>query len=124
MGVAVRDHGIRAASVGVFLDYWTQWTGNYNGDNIEGALFTLAWLVTLPSLLMFLLSSTVLGVTLLVKRFRPTLPAILLALVIPLAFGILQVTSMGNAALLFAFGILGHRIARAESTRPDSHARP
>jgi hypothetical protein len=22
--------------VAVFLDYWTQWTGNYNGDGIEG----------------------------------------------------------------------------------------
>jgi len=59
------------ASVSVFLDYWTQWTGDYNGDGIEGALFTLAWVVTVPSFLMFLLSSTVLGVTLLVKRFRP-----------------------------------------------------
>ena len=107
------------ASVGVFLDYWTQWTGNYNGDGIEGTLFTLAWLVTVPSLLMFLLSSTVLGVTLLVKRFRPTPAALLLALNIPLAFAILQVTSMGNAALpvMFGFGILGHRITRAESTK-------
>jgi hypothetical protein len=66
-----------------------------------------------------MLTSTVLGVTLLVKRFRPTLPAVLLALVIPLAFAILKVTSMGNAALpvMFAFGILGGRIARAESTK-------
>ena len=67
---------------------------------------------------MLLLSSTILGVTLLVKRFRPTLPAVLLALLIPLAIGILQVTSMGSVALpvMFAFGILGRRIARAEST--------
>ena len=52
------------------------------------------------------------------KRFRPTLPAVLLALLIPLAFAILMVTSMGNAAppVMFAFGILGRRIARAEST--------
>jgi hypothetical protein len=114
------------ASVGVFLDYWTQWTGNYNGDGIEGALFALAWFVTLPGLLAFMLTSTVLGVTLLVKRFRPTLPAVLLALVIPVAFAILQVTSMGNAALpvMFAFGILGREIARAESTetRQPRHA--
>ena len=42
-------------------------------------------------------------------------PAVLLAAMIPLAFGILQVTSMGSAALpvMFAFGILGRRIARA-----------
>jgi hypothetical protein len=107
-------------TVSVFLDYWTQWTGDYNGDGIEGKLFALAWIVTVPSLLMFLLSSTALGVTLLVKRFRPTLPAVLLALHIPLAIGILQVTSMGSAALpvMFAFGILGHLIARAESTTP------
>jgi hypothetical protein len=111
------------ASLGVFLDYWTQWTGDYNGDGIEGALFTLAWFVTLPGLLMVLLSSTVLGASLLVKRFRPTLPGILLALLIPLAFGILQVTSMGSAALpvMFAFGILGRRIARAESTTTPQH---
>ena len=24
--------------VGVFLDYWTQWTGNYNGDGIEAVV--------------------------------------------------------------------------------------
>jgi len=58
------------ASLSVFLDYWTQWTGDYNGDGIEGALFTLAWFVTLPGFLMVLLSSTVLGITLLVNRFR------------------------------------------------------
>jgi hypothetical protein len=106
------------ASVSVFLEYWTQWTGEYNGDGIEGTLFTLAWLMTVPSLLMVLLSSTILGVTLLVKRFRPIPPAVLLALLIPLAFAIMQVTSMGSAALpvMFAFGLLGRRIARADLT--------
>jgi hypothetical protein len=106
------------ASVSVFLEYWTQWTGEYNGDSIEGTLFTLAWLMTVPSLLMVLLSSTILGVTLLVKRFRPIPPAVLLALLIPLAFAIMQVTSMGSAALpvMFAFGLLGRRIARADLT--------
>ena len=108
------------ACVGVFLDYWTQWTGAYNGDGIEATLFTVGFMVTMPGLLGTLLFSTVLGVTLLVKRFRPVLPAVLLALVIPLAFGILQVTSMGSAALpvMFAFGLLGQRIARAESPQP------
>jgi hypothetical protein len=106
------------ASVSVFLEYWTQWTGEYNGDGIEGTLFTLAWLMTVPSLLMVLLSLTILGVTLLVKRFRPIPPAVLLALLIPLAFAIMQVTSMGSAALpvMFAFGLLGRRIARADLT--------
>lgn len=106
------------ACVGVFLDYWTQWTGNYNGDGIEATLFTIGFGVTMPGFLLTLLFSTVLGVTLLVKRFRPTLPAVLLAAIIPLAFGILQVTSMGSAALpvMFAFGILGRRIAQAETS--------
>jgi len=110
--------GYAVASVGVFLDYWTQWTGNYNGDGIEAALFTAGWFVSLPGLLLTLLCSTVLGITLLAKRFRPTLPAVLLTLIIPFAFVILQVTSLGSLALpaMFAFAILGRRIARAEST--------
>jgi hypothetical protein len=113
--------GYTVACVGVFLDYWTQWTGNYEGDGIEAMLFTVAFAVTVPGLLLTLLASTVLGITLLAKRFRPVVPALLLALMIPLAFGIMQVTSMGSAALpvMFAFGILGRRIARtAELTRP------
>jgi hypothetical protein len=106
-----------AACLGVFLDYWTQWTGDYNGSGVEAAFFTAGWVVTFPSFLLMLLTTTVLGVTLLVKGFRPTVPAVLLALMIPLAFGILQVTSMGSAALpvMVAFGILGRRIARAEA---------
>ncbi len=110
--------GYALASVGVFLDYWTQWTGNYNGDGIEGALFTAGWFVSVPGLLLTLLGSTVLGITLLAKRFRPTVPAVLLTLIIPCAFVILQVTSLGSLALpaMFAFAILGRRIARAEST--------
>lgn len=99
-----------AACLGVFLDYWTQWTGDYN------VLFELGTWVTFPALGLTLLTSTVLGVTLLVKRFRPVLPALLLALMIPLAMGITEVTSLGSAALpvMFAFGILGRRIARTE----------
>jgi hypothetical protein len=114
--------GYVVACVAVLLDYWTQWTGNYNGDGIEATLFTVAFAVTVPGLLLTLLASTVLGITLLAKRFRPIVPAMLLALMIPLVIGVLQFTSMGSAALpvMFAFGILGRRIARtAELTRPD-----
>jgi hypothetical protein len=105
------------ASVGVFLDYWTQWTGNYAGGGLEESLFNFAFLVTVPGLLLTLICSTVLGCTLLVKRFLPRTPAVLLALVIPFAFVILQATSMGSAALpvMFAFGILGRRLARAQT---------
>ena len=112
--------GYVVASVGVFLDYWTQWTGNYEGGGIEEMFFTLGWFVSVPGLLLMLLGSTVLGGTLLVKRFRPRLPAVLLLLIIPLGFLILEVTSLGNLALpvMFAFGILGRRLARTETLAP------
>lgn len=97
------------ATVGVTLSYWTQWTGSYNGSGLEATLFTAAAFVTFPSLLLMLLSSTVLGVTLLVRGFRPALPAAMLALFIPFFIGVTQVTSLGSAALpaMFAFGLLG-----------------
>jgi hypothetical protein len=92
--------GYAIACAGVFLDYWTQWTGNYaDGDGIEATIFTVAWLVTVPGFLLTMLCSTAVGATLLVTRFRPTLPAVLLLATIPLALGILMVTSMGSAAL-------------------------
>ena len=99
------------ACLGVFLDYWTQWTGEYN------VLFLVGTWVSFPALGLMLVTSTVLGVTLLLRRFHPVLPALLLALMIPAAIGITQVTSLGSAALpvMFAFGILGRRIARAEA---------
>jgi hypothetical protein len=66
-----------------------------------------------PGLLLTMLGSTVLGITLLVRGSAPRLPALLLALAIPLAWLILQATSLGNAVLpvMFAFGILGRRLA-------------
>jgi hypothetical protein len=99
--------GYVLASLATFLDYWTQWTGDYN------VLFDVGWIVTIPGFLLTMLGSTALGVTLLVRGFRPRMPAALLALVVPLAFVILSVTSMGSAALpvMFAFGLLGRRIA-------------
>ncbi|MGI8947917.1 MAG: hypothetical protein ACR2FV_08085 [Ornithinimicrobium sp.] len=113
--------GYTIACVAVFLEYWTQWTGSYNGDGIQGLLFSFAWVVILPGLLLTLLGSTALGITLLLKRFRPALAAWLLAAMIPFALVILQVTSMGSVALpvMFAFAILGRRIARtAALTKP------
>lgn len=112
------------ATAAVFLDYWTQWTGDYNGDGIEGTLFTLGWIATVPGFLGMMLFSTLLGITLLATRFRPVLPAVLLTLVIPAMFAILSVTSMGSAALpvMFAFAILGRRIARSDA--PVTARRP
>lgn len=118
--------GYALACVGVFLDYWTQWTGNYNGEGIEGKLFSVAFAVTLPGLLLTLFGSTAVGLTLLVKRFRPLLPATLLAAMIPLTFAILQVTSMGSVALpvMFAFAILGRRIAQSSALTRVAAPRP
>jgi hypothetical protein len=98
--------GYVLACVGVFCDYWTQWS-TYN------AFFDIAFLLTLPGLLLTLLGSTVLGIALLRRGFVPRSSAWLLALTFPLAVGILTVTSMGSAALpvMFAFGIAGRRIA-------------
>ena len=64
-----------------------------------------------------------LGVTLLLKRFRPRLPAVLLALMIPAALVITSVTSLGSAALpvMFAFGILGRHLALTLSPSDTPH---
>ena len=102
--------GYGYAVVGVGVDYWTQWTGEYN------ALFEIAFALTLPAVLIMVIGSSVLGVTLLLRRFRPRVPAVLLAATFPLALVIAQVTSLGNVALpiAFAFALLGRRIARDE----------
>jgi hypothetical protein len=50
---------------------------------------------------------------------RERLPALLLALAIPLAWVILLAASLGNAVLPVMFGILGRRVA-AGSTVADS----
>jgi hypothetical protein len=101
--------GYVLACVGVFCDYWTQWD-TYN------AFFDVAFLITLPGFLLTLIGSTLLGIALLRRGFRPRASAWLLALTFPLSFGILQVTSMGSAALpvMFAFGIAGRRLAAVD----------
>jgi hypothetical protein len=108
------------AVLGVTLDYWTQWTGEYN------ALFEVAFALTLPAVLITVIGSTVLGITLLVKGYRPWLPAVLLALTFPLALVITMVTSMGNVALpiAFAFGLLGRRLAADEASPAEVPSAP
>jgi hypothetical protein len=112
---------LAAVTVGVTLSYGLQWTGDYEGEGIEAALFEVGTWFDFLGLGLLLITVTALGVTLLVKRFRPVLPAVLLALFVPLVFGITQVTSLGSGFLpiAFAFGILGRRLARtADLTRP------
>jgi hypothetical protein len=95
------------ATLSVIGFYGLQWTGsNPIGSAAEILMFT--------SLPLMMLTTTALGITLLVKGFRPRLPAVLLALQIPLLLAITSVTSLGSGALpvAFAFGILGRRMAR------------
>jgi hypothetical protein len=95
------------ACVSVAAEYWLQW-GSRTND-----LLDTVFVVTLPFVVLTVLSSTVLGIVLLAKRFRPVGPAVLLALTLPGLFVIPMFTSLGNITLpiLFAFGILGRRIA-------------
>ena len=101
------------ACVSVVLEYWTQLTG-YN------AFFERAFLITLPAIPITMIGSTVLGVTLLRRGFRPRASAWLLTLAFPLAIVIPAVTSLGNIVLpvAFAFGIAGRRLARTTSYEP------
>lgn len=101
------------ACVSVAAEYWLQW-GSQTSD-----LLDLVFLATLPFVLLTVLSSTALGVTLLVKRVRPLAPGVLLALVLPGAVLIPMVTSLGNITLpvAFAFAVFGRRLGRgAEPT--------
>jgi hypothetical protein len=96
-----------AATASVIAYYGLQWTG-FNA--VEGPADVLMF----TSLPLMMLTTTVLGITLLTTGFRPRLPAVLLALQIPLLLAITMVTSLGSGALpvAFAFGILGRRLAR------------
>ena len=98
------------ATVSVFCEYWTQWA-TYN------AFFDVAFLISLPAVLLTVLGSTVLGITLLVKRAGMAATGWLLALMLPSGLAITEVTSMGSVILpvAFAFGIAGRRIARESS---------
>jgi hypothetical protein len=96
------------ATIAVLVSYWTQWTHTT-------AVLDLAFLfLDIPGLLLTVLGSTVLGITLLLRGFRPRVTAWLLALTLPLTFAIQMVTSMGSGALpvMFAFGIAGHQLSR------------
>jgi hypothetical protein len=99
--------GYVGATVSVFAEYWTQWT-SMNQD-----LLDTIFLATVPFLLVTMVGSTLLGIALLRRGLRPIAPALLLTLTIPALVLISMVTSLGNVTLpiMFAFGILGHRIA-------------
>lgn len=97
------------ACVSAAAEYWTQWGA------MNDALLEVVFLATIPVILVTMLGSSVLGGVLLRRGLG--FPALLLTLAFPLVFVISTVTSLGNVVLpiAFAFGILGRRIARAET---------
>lgn len=98
------------ATVSVGLEYWTQWGA------MDQHLLDLVFAVTMPVLLLMVLSTTFLGVVLVRRGLG--LPAWLLALQIPLMVAIAAVTSLGNVVLpiCFAFGLLGRRLSHQVQT--------
>lgn len=104
------------ACVLVAAEYWTQW------GTINDGLLEVVFLAMIPVLLVTMVGSSVLGVVLLRRGLR--LPAALLAATFPAVFVISMITSLGNVVLpiAFAFGILGRRMARAETSydAPDA----
>ena len=104
--------GYVGACAGTFLDYWTQWS-TYN------VFFDIAFLVTLPALLLTLVGSTLLGIALLRRGVRPRLGVWLLILTFPLALVIPSVTSLGNVLLPILFGIA--LLGRASVLTPEAH---
>lgn len=98
--------GYVAACFGTFADYWTQWT-DYN------VFFDIAFAITIPAMLLTVVGSTLLGIALLRRGFRPRIAAVLLTASFPLAILIPQITSLGNVLLpmAFAFGIIGRQLA-------------
>jgi hypothetical protein len=107
--------GYVGATASVVAEYWTQWT------SVDQDLVDAVFLVTVPFLLITIVGSTLLGIALLRRGFRPLAPAWLLTLTIPALVAISMVTSLGNVALpiAFAFGILGRRIGVAQDHRSE-----
>jgi hypothetical protein len=105
--------GYVGACASVAAEYWSQWT------SVDQGVVDAVFLVTVPFLLLTMVGSTLLGIALLRRGMRPALPAWLLALAIPSLVVVSMVTSLGNVALpiMFAFGILGRRIAAEEPQR-------
>ena len=90
--------GYCGACLSVLGEYWTQWTDEANG------LLDLVFLVSIPFVLLTMLGSTVLGVTLLVKGYRPRLASGLVACAVPGLVVLPEFLSLGSIVLPLAFG--------------------
>ena len=76
--------------VAVLVTYWTQWTH-------ETAVLDLAFVfLDIPGLLLSMIGSTMLGITLIRRGYRPRVTGWLLALSLPLSIVIGLFTSMGS----------------------------
>ncbi len=95
----------------VFVTYWTQWTPPYSSELVDMAFLFL----DIPAVLLGWIGSTMLGITLIVRGYRPRVTGWLIALTFPLAMVITEFTSLGSATLpeMFAFGIAGHQLSRS-----------
>jgi hypothetical protein len=95
--------GYVVATLSIIGDYYTPWMD-------QSFLF-----VGIPASLTSVLGSTVLGVALLRRGFRPLATAWLLAVWLPLFFGLSSVIAMGAALLpmLWAWGIAGLVLTRS-----------
>lgn len=102
-GWRIASVGYVLATASLFGDYWTPWA--------EESFLLLGT----PGLLLSLVGSTVLGIGLLRRGFRPRASAVLLVLWIPLLIVISNLVALGAAALpfLWAWGIAGTRLADA-----------
>ena len=79
--------------------------------------------VMLPALLIDAIGSTMLGIALLKKSYRPRITAWLLALAFPSIFGISFVGgnfSLGLVPVLAAWAVTGWRLWRAETSEPSA----
>ncbi len=98
---------------------WRSMLAAYVLSSIAGLGYYTPWLdvffvfLMVPGLLLSLAASSVLGVLLLRRRFRPTSAAWLLTLSFPMLFLITLFTSLGNVMLPFiwAWAIVGRRIS-------------
>jgi hypothetical protein len=95
--------GYVIATLSLIGDYYTPWMD-------QSFLF-----VGIPAILTSVLGSTVLGIALLRRGFRPRVTAWLLAVWLPLFFGLSSVIAMGAALLpmLWAWGIAGLALSRS-----------
>lgn len=104
--------GYVVVTVATFGEYWTPF--------LDEAFLLLA----IPGMLLSMIGSTVLGIGLLRRGFRPRTTAVLLMLWIPAFIVLSNLIALGAAALpfLWAFGIAGRDLPRLAEARLEQSA--